>query len=205
MSLQNNQTHPMQDFINQWVAPYYLAILHGNYYYQLSDDERFSFNENVNNALENINSEIALQLLSGEWSGWREKITGSWFCGIKGWSQFSDLIGKELVESKMTYAGQGLSFALACFANKKSIHYLMEYLDMYLPQTNLVYDQDWVMSALLWVDEQNKTNYASRYLVPGGLWEKYVSGKSVELSKCKENLWNLMKYCQEHFVKPKAG
>ena len=205
MSLQNNQAHPMQEFINQWVAPYYLAILHGNYYYQLSDDERFSFNKSVNNALLNINSEIVIQLLSGEWGGWREQITGSWFCGIKGWSQFADIIGKELVESKMTYAGQGLSFALACFANEKSVHYLMEYLDVYLPQINLVYDQDWVMPALMWVDEQNKTNYATRYLVPNGLWENYVASKSLELSKCKENFWNLMKYCQEHFANPKAG
>jgi hypothetical protein len=195
----------MDEFINQWVAPYYLKILHGNYCYLLKDDEQTFFNRSVKNGLASINYEVVNQLLSG---GWREQITGSWFCGLKNWSQFADIIGTNLVESKMTYAGQGHSFALACFVDDKSVKYLTKYLDTYLPQINLVYDQAWVMTALMWVDEQNDTNHSARYLASGGLWEKYVADKKSDawrLNCRKEKFWKLMHYCQDNFAKPKAS
>jgi hypothetical protein len=195
----------MDEFINQWVAPYYLNILHGNYCFLLKHDEQVAFNRSVNNALASINVEVVNRLLSG---GWREQITGSWYCGLKGWSQFTDMIGTKLVESKMTYAGQGHSFALACFANDKSVRYFTEYLDMYLPQINLVYDQAWVMSALMWVDEQNNTDHSVRYLASNGLWQEYIADKESDvwqLDYWKNNFRTLMNYCQENFAKPKAG
>lgn len=194
----------MDEFINNWVVPYYLNILHGNYRYLLKDDEQVSFNENVRKALLVLDEEIIQRLLAG---GWREQITASWFCGLKGWSQYADEIGAKLLESKMTYAGQGHCFALACFANDKSMKYLTEYLDIYLPKTNLHYDQAWVMPALMWVDEQNDTNHASQYLASGGLWEKYVADKdsdSWQLDYLKEYFWNLMNYCRNNFMQPKA-
>ncbi|MFL7870918.1 MAG: DUF6000 family protein [Anaerolineales bacterium] len=152
-----------------------------------------------------MDENIASQLLSG---GWREQLTGSWFCGLKGWSQFADTIGKKLVESKTTYAGQGYSFALACFANDKSVRYLTEYLNIYLLQTQLIYDQGWVMPALMWVDEQKGTNHAAQFIVSGGLWGEYVADKKSKVWKLdyrKEKFWRLMSYCQEHFARPKAG
>ena len=193
----------MDKFINNWVAPYYLHILHGNYYYLLKDDEQVSFNEKVRKALLVLDDESIQRLLSGDG---REQITGSWFCGLKGWSQYADEIGAKLVESKMTYAGQGHCFALACFANDKSVKYLTEYLNIYLPRTNLHYDQAWVMPALLWVDKQNNTNNASQYLDSGGLWEKFIADKDSDLWQIdyrQEYFWNLMNYCRENFMQPK--
>ena len=189
----------MDEFINQWVAPYYLNILHGNYCFKLKDDEQISFKRNVKNRLNSLSDEIVNQLLSG---GWREQITGSWFCGLKEWSQFADTIGEKLVESKMTYAGQGHCFALARFANDKSVKYFTEYLETYLPQPKLIYDQAWVMPALMWIDERNNTNHSGRFISSGGLWEKYVADKKSDmwqLSYRKENFWRLMNYCQENF------
>jgi hypothetical protein len=198
------QNDKMDEFINQWVAPYYLNILHGNYCYRLKDDKRNSFNLSVKNALLTINHEVVNRLLSG---GWREQITGSWFCGLKSWSQFADVIGTKLVESKVVYAGQGHSFALACFANNKSVDYFTKYLDIYLPQTNLLYVQTWVMPALMWVDKQNNTNHSVRYFASGS-WEKYIADKKSDvwqLNYCKEKFWKLMNYCQENFAIPKVG
>ena len=195
----------MNDFINQWVAPYYLNILHGNFCL-LEGEEQVAFNQSVMSALKSINTQVVDQLLSSV--GWREQITGSWFCGLKGWSQFADVIGTRLVESKVTYAGQGHSFALACFANSKSIEYLTKYLDVYLPQTDLVYDQAWVMPALMWVDEKNNTGYSARYLTSDGLWEQYIVNKDRDawrLDDRKDEFWKLMNYCQKNFGDPKAG
>jgi hypothetical protein len=195
----------MNEFIAKWVNPYYAPILHGNYCFLLKHEQQTSFNLSVKKGLEAIDEKIATQLLSG---GWREQITGSWFCGLKGWSQFADIIGTKLVASTMTYAGQGHSFALACFANDKSVKYLTEYLDTYLPQTKLVYDQDWVLPALMWVDAQKGTKHATRFTGSRGLWEKYVADKKSDvwqLDYRKEKFWSLMSYCQEHFGRPKAG
>ncbi|MBI5297180.1 MAG: hypothetical protein HY869_17015 [Chloroflexi bacterium] len=193
------------EFIAQWVQPFYLQILHGNYY-GLSEDKKASFNDKVKSGLELINSDIVSQLLLS--FGWREQITGSWFCGLKGWSQFADIIGTKLLESKVTYAGQGHSFALACFANEDSVKYLTQYLNFYLPKNDLVYDQAWVMPALMWVDEQNNTNHSNQYLVSGGLWDNYIADKKSEhwhLDNKKESFWKLMNYCRENYAKPAVG
>jgi hypothetical protein len=194
----------MDEFINNWVAPYYLSILHGNYLYSLKDDVQTLFHKNVKKALLTLNDEIIQRLLSG---GWREQITGSWFCGIKGLSEYVDTIGIKLVKSKMTYAGQGHCFALACFANDKSVKYLAEYLDIYLSKTNLIYDQAWVMPALMWVDEQNNTTHASRFIVSGGLWDGFIEEKDLNfwrLDNRKEYFWKLMNHCRENFMKTKV-
>ncbi len=195
----------MNEFITQWVAPYYLNILHGNYYRLLEGETQMAFNENVKNRLVSINYDVVTRLLSG---GWREQLTGSWFCGLKNWDQFADVIGTKLVESKAVYAGQGHCFALACFANDKSVKYLTKYLNTYLPQNNLVYDQAWVMPALMWIDEISYSNHSTHYLTSGGLWEKYVEDKEIntwKLSCVKEHFWKVMSYCQENFAELKAG
>lgn len=193
----------MDNFTTTWVAPFYIYVLHGNYYYLLKGDEQASFNENVRRALSDLDDEIIQQLLSG---GWREQITGSWFCGLKGWSQYANKIGKKLVASQMAYAGQGHCFALACFANDESVEFFTEYLNIYLRKTDLHYDQGWVMPALMWVDEQNNINHASKYLKSGGLWEKYIADKDSDawsIDYRKEHFWNLMNYCRDNYIKPK--
>ena len=193
------------EFISQWVQPFYLRILHGNYC-RLSGVEKSSFDDKVKNGLELINSDIVSQLLLS--FGWREQITGSWFCGLKGWSQFADIIGTKLVESKVTYAGQGHSFAMACFANENSVKYLTQYLNFYLPKNDLIYDQAWVMPALMWVDEQNNTNHSSQYLISGGLWDNYIADKNSEhwrLDNKKESFGEVMNYCRENYAKPAVG
>ena len=194
----------MDDFTTNWVAPFYIYVLHGNYYYQLKGDEQALFNENVKKALLNLNDETLQRLLSG---GWREQITGSWLCGLKGSSQYANNIGKKLVASQMTYAGQGHCFALACFANDESVKFFTEYLNIYLRKTDLHYDQGWVMPALMWVDEQNDTDHASKYLKSGGLWETYIANKDTDawqLGYRKEYFWKLMNYCRDNYINQKA-
>ncbi len=71
------------------------------------------------------------------------------------------------------------AIASRCFASEKSATYLIDYLEIYLPQTNLYYDQQWAMPALVWIDEQRGTHYSQRFLAPGGLWEQYSAGKEL--------------------------
>jgi hypothetical protein len=126
---------------------------------------------------------------------WRCRITAAWFCGLKKWRQYEDVIGKSLLESRVCYAGQGYCFAFAHFADEKSSDYLVQYLDLYLPQIDKYFDQTWAIAALIWVDEKRKTNSSSRFLLPGGLWDEYIKGK-VETS----DDWALA-HCKERFNK----
>jgi hypothetical protein len=196
----------MEEFLAKWVSPYYLYILHANYFRQLSGEKQVIFNQQVMAALRELDEVVMSKLIvpfdNPNVPGWREHLTGSWFCGLKRWHQFGPTIGKLLLASEVCYAGQGYCFALACFANDESVAYLTAYLDFYLPRLDLDYDQQWAMPALMWIDEQRGTNCASRFLVPGGLWEQYTANRAApywEIETCKRAFWGAMNYCQEHF------
>jgi Family of unknown function (DUF6000) len=178
-----------QELITKWVAPYYLKILHANYAEIESAQERVEFNQQVITALAAVNEEVVIRLLQ---EGWREKLTGSWLCGLKNWQQFTPLLGALLVESR------------TCFATEESAAFLVTYLDTYLPRLDLQYDQHWAMPALLWVDEQLGTTYAQKFLVPGGLWEHYTADKlhhsnAWQLTECKRQFLAAMEYCRTNF------
>ncbi|MCP4373048.1 MAG: hypothetical protein GY797_33815 [Deltaproteobacteria bacterium] len=186
-----------QDYLNEWVVPFYMNILHGNYLRK--DIKSTEFNTKVEQAIQKITPEIVERLIEGYW---RESITGSWFAGLKKYTQFQDRIGDLLIASEAVYAGQSHAFALANFSNKKSGEYLSQYLDIYLSQPNLVYDQDWVMVALMWVDSQNETALASRFLVPNGLWDQYTKDKNSQswsIERRKNDFWEVMNYCLTNF------
>jgi hypothetical protein len=161
-------------FRYKWVVPFYLKILHGNYI-RLKGQEKVDFVNSVRSALDELDEEICVSLLNAR--GWRERITGSWFAGLKKWSEQADTIGKCLLKSEMVYAGQGYCFAMARFANPASIVYLLEYLDRYLKEIDCEYDQAWALSALRWIDNAQGSKYSEGYLLEGGLWEQFVMNK----------------------------
>ena len=192
----------MDDFTAKWVKPYYLAILHANYVNFISEEEREVFNQDAVFALAEIDDSVVADLLNRHW---REQLTGSWFCGVKGWKRFGPQLGELLVASKSCFAGQGYCFALASFANENSAMYLVKYLDKYLPQLDFYYDQGWAMAALMWVDNKLETAHSRRFLEPNGLWERFVADKirvsgTWQIETNQRELWNAMEYCQAHFM-----
>lgn len=197
----------MEDFAIKWIVDLCLDVLHANYL-RLDEEEEPLFKQRVFGAAEELDEGIMTELLASfdfdsEYApGWREHLVGSWFCGLKGWQQFSGTIGDSLLASETCYAGQGYCFALACFATEESADYLIKYLDVYLPRIDAYYDQEWAMPALMWIDEQRGTKHAARFLVPGGLWEEYKRDKPApqwDIEMCKHNFWAAMNYCQAHF------
>jgi len=172
----------MEQFIEEWVAPFYLNILHGNY---AAKDTRI-FDLSVIESL--------------------KRITGSWFAGLKRFTSCRDLIGKRLLASEACYAGQSHAFAMACFADAESVVFLEQYLERYLRQKDCYYDQGWVMSALMWIDELNGSEHSHKFLIKGGLWDVFASDK-VDITDswtrvaCREQFWRSMSYCREHYIK----
>ena len=177
----------MDEFFANWVKPFYLKGL-------IKSDVG-----ELRTALAEVTPPVVDRLLSSP--GWREQIVGSWFSGLKGWSQFEDVIGVMLLASRVCEAGRGHSFALACFADEASRRHLVTYLDHYLRRPELFDDQHFAMPALMWIDEKSGTSDAARFLVCGGLWETFTAGKNDawHLDTCKRRFWETMQYCQQNF------
>lgn len=163
----------------QWVQPFYMRFLHGNFRHLCQAKESFEARERFIMSLQSALSEIEPGVIDRLWRGeWRARLCASWFCGLKSWRQYQELIGEALLESQVCYAGQGYCVALACFGDRPSTEYLSRYLDIYLPQLDKFYDQHWAMPALIWIDERLATNHSSEYLKPGGLWDRWIAGDS---------------------------
>ena len=55
---------------------------------------------------------------------------------------------------------------------------LAQYLQRYLPQTQLRYDQQWAFGALLHIDEKLGTGHAQQFTGDDGLWHRWATGCS---------------------------
>jgi hypothetical protein len=190
----------MSEQIIDWTTPFYLQFLHGNYAALLQGEDQNRFIALVKQAMKEIDEKTIADLL--QFRGWREKLTGAWFAGLTGSTQFQDRIGSLLIESSSVYSGEGYCFALACFGNEKSAKFLQAYLDKWLLKLDCEYDQDWAMSALVWMDGHRGTDYAKQYLQPGGLWETFRSKTKVanyQLDTVLNHFTFIMKFTKEHF------
>jgi len=79
---------------------------------------------------------------------WRTRIAGAYFAAIKGYIELVDILGTHLLKSEVCFAGKGYALALATFGGERAAYYLTTYLDYYLDQTDLYYDQGEVFCAL---------------------------------------------------------
>lgn len=150
-------------------------------------------------ALSQANEELVAQLLQTR--NWRHRITGSWIAGIKNWRQFGDEIGALMLESKLVYAGRGYAFALACFEDDKSVRHLKKYLDFYLPQLDLWYDQADAMSALMWIDARTGASHSASYLLPKGAWDTFEANKQRwSLKEAYNGFFQAMEFCRQTYV-----
>ena len=187
---------------SDWIAPFYLNILHGNYATSVLDDgQRDAFNSAVHEALETVTADQLSRLIG---AAWREAITGSWIAGVGGFIDCRDQIGARLLASESCFAGQAHAFAMACFADEESATFLERYLDEYLRRKDCSYDQGWAMPALMWIDQERGSTRSERYLANGGLWESFIADKlgvndAWTIESCRTAFWRSMSYCRQHF------
>jgi Family of unknown function (DUF6000) len=147
----------------------YLSLLHGNFL-TMDQAEREPFLQQLARSARQVSDRELATLLDSEW---RSRLTASWLIGLSRREQFRGRIGELLLASEMRYAGQGYCLALARFATTADAELLAAYLDVYLPQLDKEYDQDWALGALLHLDGQLRANRAARYLTddgPGQRW-----------------------------------
>lgn len=104
---------------------------------------------------------------------WRSQLTAAWLAGLTRRTRHRARFGELLLASKLVHAGKGFCFALTRFATYQDARILADYLDHYLAQPGLQYDQPWVMAALMHLDAQLGTREAGRYL--GESWPRWAA------------------------------
>lgn len=158
--------------VDRYVRPggRYLKLLNGNFL-RLAAPERTDFEQSLTSAARKATiSELTL-LFEGEW---RARLTAAVLAGLTRRAALGDRIGSLLLASELVYAGQGYCYALARFGAPEDAALLTAYLDRYLPQTQLRYDQPWALGALLHVDDKLGTHHAARFLAADGLWQQWA-------------------------------
>lgn len=148
----------------------YLKLLHGNFL-SLPGDERKAFVESLTAAACRATTQELTLLLEGEW---RARLTAAVLAGLTQRAVLRDRIGTLLLDSELTYSGQGYCFALASFGTSQDAGLLSEYLDRYLPQTQLRYDQPWALGALLHIDQKLGAHHAARFMTVDGPWQRWA-------------------------------
>ncbi|MFB9577823.1 DUF6000 family protein [Streptomyces yanii] len=122
-----------------------------------------------------ITADEIVTLLEG---GWRERRTAAWLVAVSRRTEFRERLGELLLASEVCCAGLAYCVALASFETARDADLLAAYLDRYLCRPDLAYDQTVVMGALLFIDLNLKSDQASRFLGPGGLWQQWLQEAS---------------------------
>jgi hypothetical protein len=174
----------------RFVRPFYLALLHGNL--RRPDlNIAVDFPARIGEAAKGIaDAELATLLEEGEWRG---RLAAAWFIGITRRRGFVDAIGRLLLASELTYAGQGYCVALGLIAEPSCEEYLRSYLRLYLPPRGRFYDQTWAIGALAHLRRRRP----DEFLEPT-LWRETDGGLDPEDGI--KDFDNLVSYLVEHGV-----
>ena len=135
----------LESIRERFVRPFFLALLHGNLRRQ-DADLAVDLPARIGEAAKAIaDPELATLLEEREWRG---RLAAAWFIGITQRRGFVDAVGRLLLASELTYAGQGYCVALGLIAEPSCEQYLRSYLGLYLPTRGRFYDQTWAVGAL---------------------------------------------------------
>ncbi|MFB7360708.1 DUF6000 family protein [Streptomyces hydrogenans] len=164
----NGDDPELMDLVRRFVTPGRRYRRLGGSSLRLSGPERDLFMRELVQAAGEI-TPAELGILFG--GGWRERTTASWLVAVSGRTDFRSRIGELLLASGGPYQGS-LCIALATFGTSADADLLCEYLDRYLPEPDLLWDQTAVFSTLLHLDAVLGTERAAVYLAAGGLWQQ---------------------------------
>ncbi|MFN8393597.1 MAG: DUF6000 family protein [Bacteroidia bacterium] len=151
-----------QDFIDKWVVPFYMNI-------RKTDAEWI---DQLNAVKPEIDDVIIRQCL-GDFN-WRTRQTGAFFAAITNRTEFIDIIGTHLLKSEVCYAGGVYCQVFASFNLPQCVDDLNRYLDHYLMQPDLWFDQRDAMEAILYLDKINGTHHFDRHLEN---WMAFIRNK----------------------------
>lgn len=141
-----------ENFLIKWVKPFYMEIgtLHDLNWVQA-----------VKTIKPEITPDICLLLL-GDFN-WRTRLVGAYFSAIINYTDSIDIIGVHLLKSEVCCVGHIYALVLASFNTNSGTSYLNQYLDYYLSQPHLYFDQEYVMNAIVYLDKINNTQQVEQH------------------------------------------
>ncbi len=152
-----NDTPMSQEMRAKWVIPFYMWAYEG---------------ADFAAACAEATPELALLLLSE--FNWRPRSVGARFIAVRQFSMLQQEVSHLLLKSEVCFAGREYCIALASLGNEAAADTLSTYLDYYLRQPDLWFDQAHAMSALIYLDELLGANKASQFT---DQWRQFVSDK----------------------------
>lgn len=158
-----NEIEIDQPFRVEWVIPFYSRL-------HKYDEEWVT---QIAKLYSKISDEVILKNL-GDFN-WRTRSTGAYFAAVKDKREYIEIIGTHLIKSEVCYAGRTYAKVLAYFNDEKGNKYLERYLEYYLQQKDLYFDQDAVFQAVKYLDEINGTSRLDKFVND---WKEYSKGKS---------------------------
>ncbi|MCW4469269.1 DUF6000 family protein [Flavobacterium sp. MFBS3-15] len=157
-----NDAELTQEFIDKWIIPYYMNL-------ERTDDDWIS---QICDLKPTITKDVIENCL-GDFN-WRTRQVGAYFAAITNRPEFIDIIGVHLLKSEVCYAGTMYAKVMAYFNTPGSVGYLNTYLDYYLKQPDLWFDQQDVLTAIAYLDKQNGTANFNKH---SENWEKFIENK----------------------------
>lgn len=177
-----NEIEIDQTFRNEWVIPFYFDLHR--------DDQEWV--KKIAELRPKITDDVILKNL-GDFN-WRTRSTGAFFAAVKDKRSYIEIIGTHLLKSEVCYAGSTYAKVLAYFNDSKGNAYLESYLEYYLKQKNLYFDQSAVFVALTYLDEINGTNKVDVFK---DLWNVYTKGQfqkeKIQIERFKKQIETIHK------------
>jgi hypothetical protein len=152
-----------REVIDRWILPIYNCPL-------ARDWQRIV--DSFSPCRTEITDELITMLLTD--FNWRPRSVGAYLAFVRNRPTFTDHIGRLLLRSDVCYSGKAYCLALSRFNTPTARDYLGSYLDYYLTQKDLWFDQGAAMGAVAILDEKNSTTVLSSY-VPK--WQTFVANK----------------------------
>nr|ANO42687.1 hypothetical protein A8713_036170 [Streptomyces sp. SAT1] len=186
-----------QELVRRFVTPDRRYLRLGGGLIRLSPVERAAFVRDLAQAAHEITPAELGILFEG---GWRERKSAAWLVAVAHRTEFRDLIGRLLLASEGPYAGAAYCVALAEFGTAADADLLSSYLDHYLSRPDLAYDQAVVLGTLLHLDGTLGSEYATRFLAPGGPWDRWLEVRAVSTvgpQYCRQIVHHLCAFVDE--------
>ena len=150
-----------QEFIAKYVARLYLG-----------PKDSTEFRNGFTSLKEEINTELVKRLL-GDFN-WRPRSIGAYFSATHNLIELEKNIGHLLLRSDLCYVGHHYCLALASFSTSESVRYLNQYLEYYLEQTDLWFDQQSAMAALAYIGAVSGEDLLLPHMKS---WEMFIRNK----------------------------
>lgn len=158
----DENTEPLDnEFIATYVSPFYLG--------RKDTDE---FRRKYIAVKASLDTKLVSKLL-GDFN-WRPRSVGAYFAALGNMTELEDHIGKLLLRSDVCYTGNNYCLALASFSSSAAIHYLEQYLEYYLEQPDLWFDQNSAIAALSYIGEKQGKDLVTAFMP---LWQRFIANK----------------------------